>query len=808
MYLSVADIIRVTQGHCSQQVSEQYVTEITYDSRSILDGKQTLFVPLSTGQRDGHGYVSDAVDAGATCCLISQSKSSLIANYLPTSKCLFIVVDDTLAAYQAIAAWRRSQVTFPIIGITGSNGKTVVKEWLSAVLEPHYSLIKTPKSYNSQIGLTQSLIPIDEKYTLGLFEAGISQPGEMAKLQQMLKPTIGIFTNIGDAHGENFESTQGKIEEKLRLFKDTEVLIYCRDHEVIHNSIEAAINQSKLNNQKLLSWGIHPESTININYHQGSQSITEVDYNYEGQTNQISLDGVSPIELENLMHVITVALHLKVPVQSIQSETAHLDALPMRLQVIQGYNGNVIINDSYTSDLHAFRYALDYMQGLYPDLNKLVITSEPDDSNLLTDLLHDYQITDLIKVQAGQDTASVIEDIKERNLSNTAILVKGKRQYKLEKISEALSYQTRTTTLEVHLPSISHNLRLYTQRLDTDTKIFAVIKASAYGSGGTQIGRYLSRLPIDTLAVAVLDEGRELREQGISLPIMLFNFSDYDAVDLLWDYDLQPEVYSLDQLNLLARASKRHNKTLNLHLKIETGMHRLGLEHHQLDQIVALLDESPLLKVRSIFSHLVSSEIPEHDTYTDQQYDRYLTTYAALSEAIGYKPMRHILNTAGILRHPQYQLDGVRIGLGLYGIDDTGILSDDIKPVLSLKAQVLQIKEVKAGGSVSYGRSYIADTDQRVAIIGIGYADGLPRGLSSSGGTVYYNGSLLPYVGNICMDVCMVDVTHVNAIRPGDTVEIFGHNLPLTSLADQVDTISYEIICQISPRVKRVYVED
>lgn len=804
MYISLQDIIRVIQGHCSQQISEHYITDITYDSRRILDGHKTLFIPLSTGQRDGHLYLTDAVAAGASCCLVNKSEMSIIEKILTPSNCLFIVVEDTLSAYQAIAEWRRSQVKFPIIGITGSNGKTIVKEWLSGVLDSHYSLIKTPKSYNSQIGLTQSLIPIDEKYTLGVFEAGISHPDEMARLQQMLNPTIGIFTNIGDAHGENFDSIEAKIQEKLKLFSKVEALIYCRDHEEIHQAILA----SNFGDHRLLSWGVHPESTIKVTYQEQSQSIMELKYEFQGQIENLTLKGISIIELENLMHVVAAAIHLKVPAQSLQSEIIHLDQLPMRLQVLQGYNGNVIINDSYTSDLHAFRYALDYIQGLYPDLNKLVVTSEPNDPNSLTDLLNDYQISNLIIVKAGQDKASVIKEIKGKNLSNSVILVKGKRQDKLEKISEALSHQTRTTTLEVHLPSISHNLKLYTQRLKPDTQIIAVIKASAYGSGGTQIGRYLSRLPIDILAVAVLDEGRELREQGISLPIMLFNFSDYNAVDLLWEYTLEPEVYSIDQLSLLARASIRQHKELNIHLKVETGMHRLGLELVQLETIMSILKKAPLLRVKSIFSHLVSSEIADHDHYTDLQYQRYTEVYKALASKLGYQPMRHLLNTAGILRHPKYQMDAVRIGLGLYGIDETGILASEITPVLSLKAQVLQIKDVKAGGSVSYARSWIADQDLKIAIIGIGYADGLPRAVFKGNGGVYYNENLLRYVGNICMDVCMVDITGVDHIGPGDTVEIFGHHLPISTLADQADTISYEIISQISPRVKRVYIED
>ena len=799
MYITIQDIIRVTHGVCDQQVDNQYITDITYDSRNLLEGKKTLFIPLTTGRRDGHTYVNAAVKSGVTCCLISDDSITL-----PESSCVFIKVDDTLVAYQSIAAWRRSQVSFPIIGITGSNGKTIVKEWLSTILEPHYSLIKTPKSYNSQIGVTQSLVPIDEKYTLGLFEVGISQIGEMKKLKKMLKPTIGIFTNIGDAHQENFNSLQEKINEKLLLFKNVESLVYCRDHEEIHK----AIILSDLPRNSVVSWGKHPESTIKIDYQVETKSIVHLKFTYHGQTEHLTLSGITPIELENLMHVISLAVLLDIPAQSIQAQIEGLDQLPMRLQVLQGYNGNVIINDSYTTDLHAFRYALDYLHGLYPDLNKVVVTSEPDNLELLTNLLNDYQVSDLIRVKSGQEVSSVINEIKNLGLTNTAILVKGKRHYRLEKISDALSHQTRTTTLEVHLPSISHNLKRYSQHLDAQTRIFAVIKASAYGSGGTQIGRYLSRLPIDTLAVAVLDEGRELREQGITLPIMLFNFSDYHAVDSLWEYDLEPEIYSIDQLSLLSRASKFQDKPLNIHLKIETGMHRLGLELSQLEGISSLLNESPLLRVRSIFSHLVSSEVVEHDQYTDQQYQRYLEFYQALCKKLNYKPIRHILNTAGILRHPKYQMDAVRIGLGLYGIDETGLIENEIQQVLTLKAQVLQIKEVKAGGSVSYGRSWVAQEDQRIAVIGIGYADGLPRAIYKGGGAVYYKGRLLPYVGNICMDVCMVDVSCNIEIEAGDTVEIFGQHQSLATIADQVGTISYEVLCQISPRVKRIYIED
>jgi alanine racemase len=798
MYLLLSDIISIVSGEASQSVEGLGITDITYDSRSIIKSKESLFIALTTGKRDGHQYISDAIAAGCQYFLVNKTES------LPQqSGVIYIKVQDTLAAYQAIAAWRRSLVDIPIIGITGSNGKTIVKEWLASTLDQHFAIIKTPKSYNSQIGLPQSLLPIGRQYTLGVFETGISQVGEMETLANILKPTIGIFTNIGDAHSESFESLEQKLEEKLLLFSSVETLIYSSDNPIVREAIAKSVGKKV---QKF-SWGSLEEDTLQILNEITDVNGLSIKFNYDKKTYDLTVPLLTRIERENLLHVLTTAMHLEVPFADIELSFQSLNQLPMRLQVYQGNRGNVIINDSYTSDLQAFRYALEYQKGHYPDMHTCVITSEGVKSDQLTQLFDEYQIKHVVYLNSTIPPSEAVKQIESLDLSDTTFLIKGHRIDKLELVSDALASKSRSTTLQVHLPSLKHNLAVYSQMLKPETKMILVVKASAYGSGSIHVSRYLSQLPIDYLAVAVLDEAIELREQGIGLPILLFNFSDYNAVLSLWKYDIEPEVYSIEQLKLLSRTSKHQTSVLNIHLKIETGLNRLGLTHEELEQVGQLISDSPNLKVSGIFSHLSGSDDSKYDDFTKQQYETYVKLYEELSSRLGYRPIRHLINTAGIVRHPQYQLDAVRLGLGLYGIDETTEVQSQLNPVLSLTSQVLQIKQVKAGESVSYGRSFIANADKRIAILGIGYADGLPRSGYHHGSSVYFKGQRLPFVGNICMDVCMIDVSDVE-ISPGDSVEIFGHNLSIQEVAQIHHTISYEIISQISPRVKRIYIED
>lgn len=799
MHLLVSHIVSAVSGSTNLPVEGLHINDITYDSRSIIRSKNTLFVALTTGSRNGHQYIQHAINQGCKYILCEENEDLKYAKDV-----MYIRVPDTLVAYQAIAKYRRSIVNIPIIGITGSNGKTIVKEWLASVLESQYSIIKTPKSYNSQIGLPQSLIPINRKYTLGIFETGISQKGEMEILEKILKPTIGILTNIGDAHQECFSSIKDKLKEKLLLFKNVKTLIYCSNNAIVNETIKSEISPDIT----LISWGSSSSNTLQVLTRTQDQESKTLRYRYAGEEYTINVPTLSNIERENLLHVIATAMHLGVPIFNIQESAGSLNQLPMRLEVLQGNRGNVIINDSYTSDLQAFRYALEYLESHYPDMDKLIITSSGVKSNELSALFRSYRIDQVLYLEHTAPTSELIGKIDAIATSDTAILIKGRRIDRLESLSEHLASRYRTTTLQVHLPSLKYNLSVYRQLLNPETLVILVVKASAYGSGSIHVSRYLAQLPIDYLAVAVLDEAIELRDQGITLPLLLFNFSDYSAIGALWKYDIEPEVYSIDQLKLLSRESHSREKPLNIHLKIETGLNRLGLIPEDFTEVIDLIKSSSQLVVKSIFSHLSGSDNPTYDDFTMSQFHRYTESYTILCEGLGYRPIRHILNSAGITRHPYYQMDAVRLGLGLYGIDESGDLENTLQPVLSLKSQILQIKHIKAGESVSYSRSYMADTDRTIAIVGIGYADGLPRLAYPSGGCVYYEGKRLSYLGNICMDVCMVDITDVENIFPGDLVEIFGHNLPIQELATICNTISYEIISQVSPRVKRVYIED
>ncbi len=790
MNLTFQQICSIVSGETSYK-DDFHVEDIVYDSRKLKANSPSLFLALTTGTRDGHQFVEHAITSGAHGCIVEKSEG--LSKDVP-----YILVSDSLQAFQTLAKHLRSIVKFPIIGITGSNGKTTVKEWLYEVLNEHLQIIKTPKSYNSQIGVAESLLPISSAFEFGIFEAGISQPNEMDALADMLQPTIGVFTNIGDAHQENFNSLQEKVTEKAKLFQSCESIIYCNEHQAIAHLLESSFPK-----KNLVSWGSNESSTIIFS----KKDHNQISVGYEDEVFTFSLPQFGVSHYENLLHVISVMLVLDLDPDIIQAKILLLDSLPMRLEVKDGIRDTILINDSYTCDLAAFKYALDYMTLHYEDYDKIIITSQslPFDTS---ELLSNYSIKAVFSVGSDEDILQIKEEVNSPKYSGSVILIKGRRKDKLERLSRHLTLKTHSTELEVHLQNIAHNLKVYSDILDKNTEVMAVIKASAYGAGSVEVGRYLSSLPIDYLAVALLDEGIELRNHGVSKPILVFNFFNANDASLLWEYNLEPEVYSFKQLDGILHESIKQDSPLKLHIKVDTGMHRLGFSVDDHSEIVKRIARYSKVKIASVFSHLSSSENPEHDSYTHDQANRFDVFYNNIVQSLDYRPFRHLLNTAGALRHSQFQYDAVRLGLGLYGIDETSELKEKLLPVLSLTTSVLQIRELKKGDALGYNRSYIAVGDTRVAVLGVGYADGLPRSSYQNLCYAAYNGTPLPYLATPCMDVCFVDISNCPEIKEGDSVEIFGDSVSLQALASANHTIAYEIISQIPTRVRRKYIED
>lgn len=788
MNLTFSHIAQIVSGVASL-AQDCTIGEVVYDSRKLSSSVESVFVALSIGNRNGHEFIKQAKLRGCRNYIIEQDE------YLVDDGCNYILVDNSLAAYQALAKHCRSLVNIPIIGITGSNGKTIVKEWLSDCLSEAYTLVKTPKSYNSKIGVPESVMPIDATHELAIFEAGISHPDEMSTLQEIIQPTIGIFTTIGDAHLENFSSIDQLIREKLTLFKHSKVMILRGDDNKVVTVAKSCIPQTSL-----LTWGTEACNTIVADIQGHDVTIT-----YQGRVHTFTIGSTNTFSFENLMHVISCAFYLGLDPVVLQQKLSGLSALPLRLQVIEGVRNMTIVNDSYTSDKQAFKYAIDYVRTHFPDRAMHIITSSSSRVTIEQDYTT-YQVS--YYDSTAQSIKDFVQTIDRPEHEGCVLLIKGKRTDRLERIANKLALQTHTTTLEINLSNIAANLACYLELVRDTTQVIAVIKASAYGSGSTQIGQYLSSLRVDYLAVALLDEGIELRTSGITKPILIFNYFYSNDASLLWKYDLEPEIYSLDQLSSIAQESTFQNKILKLHIKIDTGMNRLGFLESEFDAIASIINRHHNLKVESVFSHLSASDNPSFDEFTTNQFKHFDEYYASLSSKLPNLPWRHILNTAGIIRHPNYHLDAVRIGLGLYGIDETKILTKKLQTVLRLSTIVLQVKQIKAGDSLSYNRSFIAERDMTIGILGAGYADGIPRSSAKHGCTVYANGVVLPLIGTICMDVCFVDLSHASSISVGSTVEIFGPNSALSDLASNNDTIPYEVLSQIPSRIKRIYIED
>lgn len=811
MSLPIQNIIPVIHAKWFGSDETCLIDNVSIDSRSLQNNNGTLFFALVGQHHDGHRYISELIATGVQHFVVSRVPEKL------SDKANFLLVDNTLEALQQFAAYYRKQFHFPVIGITGSNGKTIVKEWLNFLLSPEYNVIRSPKSYNSQVGVPLSVIGINERHNLGIFEAGISLVGEMEKLSTIIQPTLGILTNIGSAHNEGFASEEEKITEKLKLFQHAEVVILRKNEK-----IEALLNPS----QKTFTWN-YDDASADVSVSQKGVSVLEItqkDHHFS-----VEIPFHDKASEENAITCLMVLLHFGYDQKTIQERIANLYPVEMRLQVKNGNNNCTIIDDSYSSDYQSLKIALDFLEQHKTHQKKTVILSDIFQSGFPVDELYakvfrllthnkidtvigigesiGMYLKDYPNFKSFATTHDFLSQFNSEHFSNETILIKGARSFQFEEIVVVLEEKTHETVLEINLNAISHNLNYYKSKLKPSTKMMVMVKAFGYGSGSFEIAKLLAHHKVDYLGVAFADEGIALRNAGITMPIIVMN-PENTAFSAMVAYNLEPEIYSASVLKkFIVLAQQKNLSDYPIHLKLDTGMHRLGFEAKDLDELIGLLKNNNFISVKSIFSHLSSSDVPEFREFTLEQIQKFDSWSSQLINELNISPIRHILNTSGIYSFAEHQFDMVRLGIGLYGVGNDPEEMTHLENVGTLKTIILQIKEIAVGESVGYSRKFRATVPTRTATIPIGYADGIPRSWGNEKGYVTINHQKARIVGNICMDMLMVDVTDIDC-KEGDTVIIFGKSPRVTELAEVVGTIAYEILTSISHRVKRVFYKE
>lgn len=791
------------------------------DSRSLGFPEETLFFALVTGRGNGHRYINDLYNRGVRHFVVSEHPTDESLQAMPEAN--FLVVADTLAALQLLAEKHRAQYDIPVVGITGSNGKTVVKEWLSQLLGPDHHVARSPRSYNSQIGVPLSVWQMDEHTDVALIEAGISHHREMRRLHHIIRPTIGVLTNIGGAHQENFTSLQDKCMEKLTLFRNCDIIIYNGDDEEVCESVNRALQSARE-----IAWSRrNADKPLFISAVEKSDKNTTVTYHYLNLRGTYTIPFTDEASVENSIHCLAVCLYLMLPGEKIAERMQRLEPVAMRLEVKEGKNGSTLINDSYNADIASLDIALDFM-ARRPEregrervliLSDLLQTGQRSRSlyRKVAALVESRGVERIIgigsELMASADRFNIkksfyttTEDFLQSDelhmLHRSLILVKGSRSFGFERIAEQLALKVHETTLEIDLGAMVDNLNHYRSMLAPSVKTVCMVKAFAYGAGFYEIAKTLQDHRVDYLAVAVADEGEQLRKAGITANILVMN-PEMSAFKTIFENNLEPEVYSFPLLDAMIHACE-HEGYMHypIHIKIDTGMSRLGFSPDDMPQLIERLQRQKAVIPRSIFSHFAGSDSSDFDAFTHQQAARFDRAATALQAAFPHKILRHICNSAGIERFPEYHHDMVRLGLGLYGISpvDNRLLH----PISTLKSTILQIHDVPESETVGYSRRGRLVRPSRIASIPIGYADGLNRRLGNGLGHCIVNGQPAPYVGNICMDVCMIDITDIPC-HEGDSVEIFGPTLPVTQLAQWLGTIPYEVMTGISTRVRRIY---
>ena len=823
----LSEITKICKGErIGNLENNTIINDLLTDSRKTTSIHNCLFFALLSKRNDGHKYIAELYQKGMRNFVISI----LPDDFSMYPEASFVLVKDTLKALQVISTNHRKLFDIPVIGITGSNGKTIVKEWLDQLLCESIRIVKSPKSYNSQIGVPLSVWQMKPEHELAIFEAGISEPDEMDKLQAIIQPTIGIFTNIGHAHDENFIHKQQKIAEKLKLFTKVKLLIYCVDYLEIK---ELIVKSEILRNIPSFSWSRKTSAHLSIQHIEKNNKKTTLSAICKNESISIEIPFTDEASIENAIHCWAVLLHLNYSHEFISQRMKLLHPIAMRLELKEGINNCSIINDSYSSDINSLAIAIDFLNQQKQHKNKTIILSDilqsgREDKDLyseIADLLQKKDITQLIGVggaiskQADKfklqktfynTTEDFLRDFSFSNFNNETILLKGARIFEFEKISQVLQQKAHETVLEINLNAIIHNLNYYRSKIKPETKLMAMVKAFSYGSGSFEIANILQFHHVDYLAVAYADEGVELRKAGISLPIMVMN-PDEQSFDTILKYNLEPEIYSLRVYALLEDSIEQHisnkQQVVNIHIKLDTGMHRLGFEQNDLEELIKNINKNPQIHIQSVFSHLAAAENSLYDDFTLQQIKSFTEMSNILIKAIEYPVMRHTLNSAGIVRFPDAQFEMVRLGIGLYGIASVGFEQKELQNVGRLKTIISQIKKIAVNDSIGYGRGKIAHQEMMIAIIPIGYADGLNRKLGNGIGKVLINNKFAPIIGNICMDMCMIDITGIPA-KENDEIIIFGEEYPLTKLAENLETIPYEILTGISRRVKRIFFQE
>lgn len=828
MQFAIQEIITITAGRQMQTSNASHIiNNFCTDSRRVRQADKSIFIALKTHVRDGHLFIESAYQKGIRCFLISKADLD-VSSFEGAS---FILVDDTLRAMQTIAAAHRLRYNIPVYGITGSNGKTIIKEWLALLFSNKEDVVKNPKSYNSQLGVALAVSGIQEHHSLALLEAGISEPDEMNYLQKMIQPDIGIFTTIGAAHGSSFSSIKEKIREKLILFKSSEKLFYCMDHDLVHEQVLTfllGINP----NIVLKTWGEHEDADLKISSISKSLNTTIISAEYDEKNLVLELPYTDSAYIENALHCWLVLLDAKYKPNEIAPWFMQLPPVQMRLELLKGVNDCTLINDTYSSDLASLRIALDFLyeqkqhkkyslilsdilqhgknDKIYEALSESLKQRPVDKLILIGDDLkkHTILFADSAKEVFNYDEVNdFLQEFDIDCFENEAILIKGARRFMLERVVNRLEQNIHRTVMSINLSALINNVNTFKKKLLPKTKIMAMVKAFAYGSGSHEIASTLERHGVDYLAVAYVDEGILLRNKGVQLPILILN-PELSSLDAMLHYDLEPEVYSIELLHQFEHRLSEFDKTLSIHIKLDTGMHRLGVEEKDLDTFLAALTASSCFKVQSVFSHLAGSDEPSLMEFTKLQKAIFERMGEKIDQALGQHISKHIANSTGALHDADLQFDMVRLGLGLYGISNSPLIKNELQQISTLKTNISQIKHLSENETVGYGRAGILNRDSVVATLNIGYADGYARAFSNGKGKVLINGSLAPVVGNVCMDMIMVDITDIDKVKEGDEVIIFGDELAVTNLAQWIDTIPYEIIAGISQRVKRVFYQE
>ena len=797
------------------------------DSRSLCFPEETLFFALKSARNDGHRYIEDLYRRGVRNFVVeSNSKFSVLNSQLEGAN--FLVVPSPLEALQRLAERHRDEFDCPIVGITGSNGKTMVKEWLYQLLSPQMTVTRSPKSYNSQIGVPLSIWLLNDQTQVGLFEAGISEPGEMDALHDIIQPTIGVLTSLGAAHQENFRSLEEKCMEKLQLFKGAKVIAYNSDDDIVSRCIRRSGYQGEK-----IGWSRENISApLYIEQVTSETSSTRVSYIYKGSRGEYQLPFYDEASLQCSFACAAIALYLGVAPDQLAERMMTLEPVAMRLEVKEGQRGCTLINDSYNSDINSLGIALDFMSRRVNDPCRFtLVLSDIFQSGMppvelyreVSSLCQKRNISKLIGIGPNITSQRAVFSVGEeyffattddflhsdvlRNLHDEVVLIKGARPFGFDSITERLEQKVHETILEVNLNALVDNLNYYRSFMKPETKLVCMVKADAYGAGAVEVAKTLQDHRVDYLAVAVADEGVTLRRHGITQNIMIMN-PEMTAFKTMFDYDLEPEVYSFRLMDALIQAAEKQGITgWPVHIKLDTGMHRLGFDPEKdMDALIHRLQHQNAIIPRSVFSHFVGSDSVDFDRFSAEQFRKFDTASAKLQAAFSHKILRHICNSAGIVHFPERHLDMCRLGLGLYGYDPMGA-DAPLRPVSTLKTTILQLRHVPKDETVGYSRKGILKRDSLIAAIPIGYADGLSRHLGRGAGYCLVNGQKAPYVGNICMDVAMIDVTDIPC-QEGDSVEIFGDHLPVDVLSNVLDTIPYEVLTAVSGRVKKVYFQD